>query len=290
MNKKTLGRGLSSLIPDAGEKKQRSAAGQNGAAKSFEGISHVPLSRIQPNPYQPRRSFNDDALTELIDSIKERGILLPLIVSEEKPGEYQLIAGERRFRAAKTIGLETVPVMIKNVNDGDKLEVALIENIQRQQLNPIDESLAYFKLREEFNLTQEEIAKKVGKKRSTVANSLRLLTLPQHIKEAVALGKITQGHAKVLLGISDTALQDATFKKLMRQYVSVSDTQDEVQKKTRKAKLPDAQLSSWENDLQSHLATKVRIAKRGKQGKIAIEFYSLEELKNIIERIIKGSS
>jgi ParB family transcriptional regulator, chromosome partitioning protein len=291
MSKKTLGRGLSSLIPNSREKRDDFAESSKPVSqKNFEGISHVPVTRIKPNPYQPRRSFNDEALTELIDSIKERGILLPLIVSEEKPGEYQLIAGERRFRAAKTLGLETVPVMVKNIGDGDKLEVALIENIQRQNLNPMDESLAYFKLREEFNFTQEEIAKKVGKKRSTIANSLRLLTLPQDMKDAVAAGKITQGHAKVLLGIADPILQEKTFKKLMRQYISVNETNESVQKSSKKTKLPDAELDSWQNDLQSALATKVRISKRGKQGKIAIEFYSMEELKNIISRIINGDS
>lgn len=286
MSKKTLGRGLSSLIPNGTTRETQSTVATG--TKAFEGITHVPLSRIVPNPYQPRKHFNDDALTDLMNSIKERGILLPLIVSEERPGEYQLIAGERRFRAAKTLGLDTVPVMIKKVKDADKLEVALIENIQRQQLSAMDEALAYFKLKEEFNLTQEEIAQKVGKKRSTVANSLRLLTLPQDMKDAVASGKLSAGHAKVLLGISDPVLQAKTFAKLMRQYVSVSDAQAEARQNTKKTKLPDAEMAAWQNDLQTALATKVRISKKGKQGKIAIEFYSMEELKNIISRIING--
>lgn len=284
---KTLGRGLSSLIPDSGDREAKQSQADI-KQKTFEGITNIPLTRIVPNPYQPRKHFNDDALTDLMNSIKERGVLLPLIVSEERPGEYQLIAGERRFRAAKTLGLETVPVMIKNVSDSDKLEVALIENIQRQQLNPIDEALAYYKLREEFEMTQEEIAQKVGKKRPTIANILRLLTLPQDMKDAVSSGKISQGHAKVLLGIEDPILQAKTFKKLLRGYVSVHDTDDEVREKKRKTSLPDAEMEAWKNDLQSHLATKVRINKRGKKGKIVIEFYSMEELKNIITRIISN--
>lgn len=176
--------------------------------------------------------------------------------------------------------------MIKNIADGDKLEVALIENIQRQQLNPIDEAMAYYKLREEFQLTQDEIAKKVGKKRPTIANSLRLLSLPQDMKDAVASGKITSGHAKVLLGITDPVLQVKTFSKLMRQYVPVHQADEEARQSKSKTKLPDAEMEAWQNDLQSHLATKVRIRKRGKQGRINIEFYSMEELKNIIGRII----
>lgn len=286
---KTLGRGLSSLIPDSRERTSEQPKSEI-KQRTFEGINNVPLSRIVPNPYQPRKHFNDEALTDLMNSIKERGILLPLIVSEEKPGEYQLIAGERRYRAAKTLGLDTVPVMIKNVSDSDKLEVALIENIQRQQLNPIDEALAYYKLREEFKMTQDEIAKKVGKKRPTIANILRLLTLPQDMRDAVSAGKISQGHGKILLGIEDPILQAKTFNKLMRQYVSVHDTNDEVRSNKKKTSLPDAEMEAWQNDLQSYLATKVRINKRGKKGKIAIEFYSMEELKNIITRIITNDN
>jgi len=293
MSKHTLGRGLSSLIPSVHDKitSKRKLADPPSTSwkKSLEGIIQVPLSRISKNPLQPRRSFSEEALSELIESIKERGILLPLIVTEETPGNFQLIAGERRLRAASALKLETVPVLVKKVSKGDKLEIALVENIQRQNLNFIDEALAYLRLQEEFKLTQEEIAKKVGKKRSTVANILRLLTLPQEMQDAISQGKLTQGHAKVLLGLLDSKRRKTFFSRLMQESWSVSKTQAQVEKKhTKKTILPDAEIAAWQNDLRNALATKVKITKRGKRGRIMIDFYSLEELKNIISRIIRG--
>lgn len=295
-NKKSLGRGLKSLIPssDGGVGVGEPAHAQiSKRAKSQENtIIYVPLARIKPNPWQPRSNISEEALSDLINSIKERGILLPLIVTEEKPGEYQIIAGERRLRAAKALGLGTVPVVVKKVKEEDKLEVALIENIQRQNLNPIDEARAYARLKEKFGLSQDEIARKVGRKRSTVANSLRLLTLPNDIQHALAQGLLTQGHAKILLGLTDAKKQYAFFRRLAKNGWSVSETENRAKGARRipKSRLPDAEISALQDELQTALATKVRIARRGKSGRIHIDFYSFDELKNIINRIINRRS
>jgi ParB family chromosome partitioning protein len=252
------------------------------------GMMEVPLARIAPNPWQPRSSIEEETLEELKESIRKRGILLPLIVTEVEPGSYQLIAGERRYRAAKALGLPSVPVVVKKVDEKDKLEVALIENIQRQNLNPIDEARAYATLKERFGLSQEEIASRVGKKRSTVANSARLLTLPKEMQSALAKGIITQGHAKLLLSAGG-GKQKKLFRDLVKYELTVSATEEALKKAKdgRKAAFPDAEIASWQNDLRSELATKVRIVKRGKGGSIRIEFYSKEELKNIIAKLLK---
>lgn len=295
MSKKSLGRGLSSLIPgdlnDQELKKDLQNESQIESSIVDSGIIAVPLSRISKNPWQPRSTVHDESLEDLVQSIKTRGILLPLIVTETKPGRYELIAGERRYRAAEILKLKSVPVIVKSVEEQDKLELALIENIQRQNLNPVDEAKAYKKLQKDFGLTQDDIAKKVGKKRPTIANTLRFLSLPANIIDALAQGRISRGHAKIILSLRNAQEQNKFFRRLLKTGWSVSETEQKtvsVSGETRKKKLPDAEMLAWQNDLQSTLATKVRITKRGKQGKISIDFYSLEELKNIIERILKG--
>lgn len=294
MAKRSLGRGLQSLISPGDRSINRDRLDQRKPALGkTSSVSNamilVPLSRITSNPLQPRSNISQDSLSDLISSIKERGILLPLIVTEKKPGEYQLVAGERRFRAAKALNFPTVPVIVKKVSDQDMLEVALIENIQRQNLNPIDEAKAYAKLKSTFGLSQDEIAKRVGKKRSSIANSLRFLTLPRTIKDALTTGVITPGHAKILLSLPSEKEQHTLFRRLTKSGWSVGETHTHivVTKRTREKTLPDAELAALQNDLQTALATKVKIIKRGKRGRIYIDYYSLEELKNIISHILK---
>ena len=288
MEKNTLGRGLKSLISSSSIDKN-AVKDQRGQGR-MGGIIEVPLSRITANPWQPRKSIEEGSLDDLKESIRERGILLPLLVAEVKPGEFQIIAGERRFRAAKFLGIPTVPVVVKKADEKDKLEVALIENIQRQNLNPIEEAEAYRTLKEKFNLTQEDIAKRVGKKRAAVANAIRLLALPQEIKRAILESKITSGHAKLLLGLEgDKDKQITVFRKLVSDKWSVSETDAKTRsiRAVNAKKFANPEIASFERDLREVLATKVKISHRGSRGKISVEFYSLEELKNIVAKIIK---
>jgi len=200
--KKALGRGLGALIPS-----RPAPPPPEAAATPSAGLAEVPLEQISPNPYQPRRTFNDASIEELSRSVREHGIIQPLVVTKVADNKYRLIAGERRFRAAQKAGLATVPVVIKEtMADTDILQVALIENIQREDLNPIEEAYAYHQLHEEFGLTQEEISKRVGKERSTVANFLRLLRLPDPVKKLLAAGQLSMGHARAILAVLSAPL------------------------------------------------------------------------------------
>lgn len=313
-----LGRGLASLIPPkkvtadgAGsspfvitpmsqEPSQRQAAVAAPAsgevvapvpipASSAGTLREVPLTSIVPNPHQPRLSFDEAKLQELTDSIKEHGILQPIVVS--KNGEqHEIIAGERRFQAAKRAGLTTVPVVIRDVTEQEKLELAIIENVQRHNLNPIEEAKAYLRLVDEFKLSQEAVAQKMGQSRSAVANTLRLLSLPIEIQRAVAEGKISEGHAKALLAIENPEKQRAVFDLIIKEELTVRETETKVRSISVKPYVRSAvQLSPEVLERTEHLTqilgTKVKISPSGKGGKVIIEYYAPEDLDGLLKRL-----
>jgi len=283
-NNKALGRGLSSLIP---AKKRKSEIVD---LIDDEKILRIKTGEIETNPFQPREKIGHEELEELINSIKEHGILQPLILTKGTEG-YSLIAGERRLKAAKIIGLKTVPAIIRDATSQEKLELALVENLQRKNLNPLEEAVAFQKLVDEFELTQEQIAKRVGKSRESVSNTLRILSLPLEIQKGLAQEKITEGHAKAILGLPDEKKQLKLFKKIINNNLSVRKTENFTRqsKKGKKSHRGPVEPSIIEKEdkLRGHLGTKVEINKRGKKGKITIQFYSQEELNSIVNKIIK---
>jgi ParB family transcriptional regulator, chromosome partitioning protein len=292
MDKNILGRGLDSLIPP---KKidgitLAEVAGPIISVDDRDKIRQLPIDQIAANPHQPRQQFDHQQLEDLIESIREHGIIQPLVVTKNGDN-YQLIAGERRLRAAKFLELATVPAIVRQAGEQEKLELSLIENIQRQDLNPLEEAIAYQRLADEFNLTREAIGKKVGKSKSAIVNQLRLLSLPEEIKQALIDGQISAGHGKVIAGITDVAEQLKFFKKVLKNQMNVRETESavqeiEVKKHTRRLHR-DPNLVSQEELLQGALGTKVKISKKNGQGKIMVEFYSEEELTNIIDKIVK---
>lgn len=291
-SKKTgLGRGLSSLIPTKIKEIEEKTIGVP-KGKSIEnngGILEVEVDKISANPYQPRQIFDEDQLVDLAESIKEHGVLQPLVVSLTEDG-YELLAGERRLQASKKIGLKTVPVVIRSATDQEKLELALVENIQRRNLNPLEEAVAYRKLIEEFNLTQDKVAKRVGKKRTTITNSLRLLTLPEASQEALLSGKITAGHAKALMGLKFGKDQQKMLDKILNFDLSVREVESNVKKlsdkKTKTLVKKSPELVDFEGKLQSKLGTKVNIKQKGKGGEVIIEYYDLTDLSTLLEKIL----
>jgi len=257
-----------------------------------ESIFQIEVEKIKPNPYQPRRDFKEEELKDLAESIRTHGILQPLVVSkierETENGtevEYQLIAGERRLMAAKMIGLERVPVIIRDIDDKRyKLELALIENVQRSNLNPLEAARAYVRLQEEFNLTQMEIAIRVGKSREAIANTIRLLKLPPQIQEALAQGKINESQARTLLAIDDLNEQDKVFRALLSEKLTVRDLKERVVKsKTFSSSSSEVY---WQKKLEEKLGTPVKVIKNGPKGKLIIQFYSEKEWQNILEKLI----
>jgi len=289
MSNNGLGRGLSSLIPprSSGGAGQAKKIDSSLSADAKDKIYQLDVSKIEVNSMQPRRRFTDYQMEELVDSIKEYGIIQPLIVSQ-KGDKYELIAGERRWRAARKLGLETVPAIIRNADQQEKLEVSLIENVQREDLSPIEMAAAYQKLVDEFNLTQEEVAKRVGKSRSSVTNTLRLLNLPEEIQLAIIDGKITEGHAKYLIGLNSKDKQMLLFKKIMRKNWSVYETNKAARRMggTKKARI---KINYADKDkefaLREFFGTKVEIKRKGKGGQIIIDFYSDDELGEIVNKV-----
>ena len=277
--RKALGRGLSALFPDT------------VMSETDKGFFYCPIESISPNPHQPRQNFSDSELIELADSIKEKGVIQPILVSKTKDG-FQLIAGERRWRAAQKAGLDTIPVWIRDVSPEETLELALIENIQRKDLNPIEESSAYQELMQRFHLTQEALSKRVGKDRSTIANFLRLLKLPAIIQQDLIDGQLTTGHARMLVAIESPSAQKEVRDRIIRKSLSVRQTEDLVKKMVtrKKAKSPitetDPYVESLSKDLQKSLGTKVLIRRTGKKGRIIIEFYSDEDLGRLIDQLL----
>lgn len=276
--RKALGRGLSALFPET------------TASEDDKGFFYCPIESIVPNPHQPRQNYSDSELKELANSIKEKGVIQPILVSKVKDG-FQLIAGERRWRAAQKAGLDKMPVWIRDVSPAETLELALIENIQRKDLNPIEESTAYHELMQKFHLTQEALSKKVGKDRSTVANFLRLLKLPAIIQQDLINGQLTTGHARVLVALESPSVQKKVRDLIIKKSLSVRQTEDLVKRisKLEKSKSPktetDHYMESLSKDLQKSLGTKVVIRRKGKKGKIIIEFYSDEDLGRLIDHL-----
>ncbi len=248
-------------------------------------------SDIVPNPHQPRLRFDEEKLRELADSIREHGVLQPLIVSPLPNGKYELIAGERRLQASRLAGLSEVPVVVRETKgDLQKLELAIIENIQRHDLNPIEEAKAYARLTDEFDMTQEEVSRKMGKSRSAVANMLRLLILPVEIQRAVAEGKISEGHAKALLAVENPEKRRALFELVMKSGLTVRDTERRAREtsarpQARRASSLPQWLAEKAEKLSSVLGTKVAVKPVGKGGKIVVEYYSDEELDQIVSRL-----
>ena len=281
MEKRVLGRGLGALIPD----KQGPDKSHILDSKVRQGIANIPIDKITVNKYQPRENFDQEALENLAASIKEKGFIQPVLVKAIQNG-YELIAGERRYRAAKMLNLTELPVIIKEASDIDSLELSIIENVQREDLNPIDQAKAYKRLLDEFNMTQENIAVTIGKDRATIANILRLLKLPQKIQEYVSRGTISMGHARAILALSNDAEQLRLCNKIIKKGLSVRETEGYVQKSQavpkKKLLQKDPNLTSVEEGLRELFGTKVKITKGKRGGRIEIEFYSDNDLERII--------
>lgn len=256
---------------------------------SDSSMQEIETNKIVPNPYQPRKTFDPLALQELADSIREHGVIQPLVVTKTTNG-YEIVVGERRFRASVLAGLAKVPAIVKeSLEDKTKLEVALIENIQRQELNPIEEAQAYDRLIKTFNITQEEVAKKVGKSRPAITNAIRLLNLPAEIQRGIIEGKITGGHARAILGLPSADKQLLLYKMILEQGLNVRQVEAKVREATKPksmdAAAPDPKLMAIESELRGKLGTQVKIQRQGRGGKIMIDFFSDEELEDIIARM-----
>ena len=286
MNRKALGKGINALIPDF----------EMGVPKSTEeGIlqsRELLIDEISPNRFQPRKYFDDDKLEELVKSISENGILQPVVVQKAVKG-YELIVGERRWRASKKAGLKKIPAVIREVSDAQALELAIIENIHRQDLNPIEEAEAYARLADNFALTQEMIARKVGKSRTAVANILRLLKLPRSIKEDMISGKLSMGHARALLGLEGARQAQELCKEIFKEDLTVRQTENRVNKLKQPAPTKSASpadkknifFKDLEKELERKLGTKVEISPKKKGGKLVVTYYSdddLERIQNLI--------
>ncbi len=283
--KKRLGKGLQALIPTEVD---HSPPGDESSASQ-----EIDIAFIEPNPFQPRMVSDDASFEELKESIRENGILQPILVRSIGGGRYQVVAGERRFRAAMELGLKTVPVFIKDgLSDQEVMEFALVENVQRENLNPIDLAKGYQRLIEECGLTQEEVAKKIGKDRATVANIIRLLRLPRSIQESLQRGEIKEGHARALLGASDPAVQEKIWRRTVREALSVRqveqlvrkhqpDTPPKMPKRTSSHK--PAYVARLESELREKLGTQVKIHVRREGGTVEISFYSREDLQRLMD-------
>ena len=280
MQKQALGKGLGALIPDL--------SSLNDKEKKALGIAEIELDKIVPNEYQPRKTFQDDALKELASSIKEHGVIQPIIVHRIGTN-YGLIAGERRWRASRIAGLKTIPALVKEATKRELIEQALIENIQREDLNPLEAAEAYKRLQDEFKLTQEDLAKRVGKERSTVTNFLRILSLPKEIKHDLAEGNLSMGHAKALLSMERVRDQVQAALMIVKKGLSVREAEALAGKlknpsKEKKPKLGH-ELKAVEDKIRKSLGTKVSVTGKAKGGRIVIDYYSAEELDRILEKI-----
>jgi ParB family chromosome partitioning protein len=291
-----LGKGLGALIPS--DVAPASAAG----LATRPAIEEVAINEIDPNPYQPRNSFDEESLAGLTASIRELGVLQPILVRQVSDDRYAIIAGERRWRAAKRAGLQFIPVIVRQVNDELTLQHALVENLHRDDLNPLEEAAAYQQLVEDFDLTQEEVAHKVGKSRSAVANLLRLFQLPPQVQRLVAEGRVSTGHAKALLGTPDRAFQEALARRVATDGLSVRDTEEAVRQRNgltgspggstgssgARSKLRAPGLLELEGLLAEQLDTRVSINVGPKRGRVVIEFADLEDLERIY-RVMAGT-
>jgi ParB family chromosome partitioning protein len=278
--KKALGRGLGALIPT------RAAETPHAG-----GLAEIPVDQITPNPYQPRKTFNEASIEELARSVREHGIVQPLVVTRIGDHKYRLIAGERRYRAAQKAGLSKVPVVIKErATDSDILQLALIENIQREDLNPIEEAHAYHQLHEEFGLTQEEISQQVGKERSTIANFLRLMKLPESVKKLLASGQLSMGHARAILAVASPKKQEQLAERVVKRNLNVRQTEVLAAEKSPKAAEPEKQKDVFTRDAEDKLTrtlrSKVEIDRRRRGGVIHVRFGSEEELIRLVDEMM----
>ncbi len=279
--KKRLGRGLEALIP-------------KDANETDLSVREIPLNNIKVNPYQPRSTFDEDKLKELANSIAEHGIIQPVIVSPELDG-YVLIAGERRYRAAQMVGLERIPSIVKETDSENKMKLALVENLQREDLDPIEEAKAYYCLIEEFGFTQEKVSKSIGKSRSAIANSLRLLSLPMDIQKALTNGQINTGQARSLVAIKDEHLLREMAKDIIDNKTPVREVErvvssvrkDESNSKKKKTADEDIFLREIKENIQRYLGTKVKINQKKLSGSIEIEFYGNQDLERLVELIME---
>jgi ParB family chromosome partitioning protein len=276
-SRRALGRGLDALIP----------------APVASGVQQVEIGRIDPNPEQPRQHFDRDALERLAESIKEHGVVQPLVVSRGSDDRFRLIVGERRWRAARLAGVDQVPVVVKDASDRQTLELALVENVQRADLNPLEEAAAYQRLIQDFGLTQQQVADQVGRSRVTIANTLRLLALPDTLKRAVIEGRITEGHARAILGLPQLQQQLAVLERVEREELTVRQTEELVrrllegpQPRPQRARPPD--VTAIEDELRHVLGTKVTLRPGKRGGRIVIEYFSDEEFQGLYDRL-RGS-
>lgn len=282
--KQALGRGLSALIPDPEETKTE-------PSDYFFCDIHL----IAPNRYQPRRIFSEEELADLCQSIQEQGVIQPLLVRRDDSG-FELIAGERRLRASKMAGLDQVPVVVKEISDSEMLEMAIVENIQREDFTPMEEADAYQRLIDEFNLTQDQVAMRVGKSRPAVANFLRLRQLPVHIKESINKQDISMGHARALLGAENPSQQDKAWKTVLEKGLSVRETETLIRKLKKVTESPKARekssdeiyFASLSERLSQDYGTKVHINRKGEKGKVEIEFYSNSDLERLLSLLQKS--
>jgi ParB family chromosome partitioning protein len=305
MQKKSLGKGLDALISGASRRSQYTEAGLPAAAVAPVAedptatlVNKVDIETIISSPMQPRKTFRDEHLDELMESIREHGLIQPLIVRKVH-GKLELIAGERRFRASQKLGLTEVSVIIKEASDREVLEMALIENLQREDLNPMEEAEAYCRLAKEFNMKQEDIAKRVGKNRATVANSMRLIDLAPDVKSLLAQGRISTGHAKAILALRDHGLQNLVADQVVRGNLTVRQTEKQVQSELEGKPSPvptnnasnsikqvkglDPHIAKIQNRLRDKFGTHVQVSHGEKKGKIEIEYYGNEDLSRLLE-------
>jgi ParB family chromosome partitioning protein len=295
MKRKALGKGLSSLLPrgtatPVAPKVEEAATGR-------ESFTEIDIDRIRPNSRQPRQHFDTDALDGLSSSLKNQGVLQPVVVRRLPSGEFELVVGERRWRAAQRAGLHRIPAIIREVADGQLLETALLENLQRENLNPIEEAQAYRSILEESRLSQEQLAARVGKQRATVSNSLRLLGLPPAVQDQVRTGVLSMGHARALLGLPTTSEQIRIADRAVREKLSVREVEllvsrsgrDGIAVETRKRTRRDPNVEAAERTLESAMGTKVRIVQTGKGGRIEVFFYSPEDLERAYQLMLETS-
>ena len=287
MAKKTsLNKGLEALLGDVAESKNSEKPQKNVKKETKEKSSEILLSQIKANQYQPRTSFDQKKLEELAESIKKHGVIQPVLVRKDGKG-FELVAGERRFRAAKLAKLKKIPVVVSNISDVQSLEIAILENIQREDLNPLEVAKGYQRLKDEFGYTQEAVAKSVGKPRSSVANSLRLLTLSPKIQDEIDKGAISEGHAKVLLSV-DGVKAEQLLMRIISENLSVRDLEKQITEnpsQTLKKEKKSRDELNLESALSSRIGSKVPIEDKDGKGKMVIKYYSYEELDGIIEKI-----
>ena len=283
MEKKALGRGLEALLPIGGVK----------TILEDKEIQELPIEHIIPNRYQPRREFSDSELVELAESVKQNGLLQPILVRRKGDGFFELIVGERRLRAARIAGLHSVAAIVRNSNDEQAIELALVENLQRKDLNPMEAARAYHRMVQEFGFTHESIAQRLGKDRSSIANLVRLVNLPSEIQQLIESDLISTGHAKVILGLENSEKQIKLARRIAQEQLSVRQAEEEV---PREARWRKGKRVSWrrkpypdlEERIQKHLGTRVTILKGKRSGKVVIHYFSSAELERLLEVLLGG--